>query len=207
MTAPTKPSTSASASSAQRTLVYALTGLLCLTGLLLAMAFKDPCPAPALKMIAKCNPTIGDRMPSWSAFGAALSVQTMMMALYEMRRWVRVWGVAGAGALLIVIGGLVAYDGMSKVLVITCVVVGGALIVAARGINREQRVAWAFAAATTGTLAVVTFFSAAKIGGEIGVPLSLALLPSLAMLLPLTVALGTTAPGTAAAAAPTVAEA
>lgn len=187
-----------SASSAQRTLVYALTGLLCLTGLLLAMAFKDPCPAPALKMIAKCKPTIGDRIPSGSAFAAAGIVMAMMAGMYELRRLVRVWGVAAAGAGLIVVGVLVAYDGMSLVLVTTCFVIGGLLGWASRGIDRDERVAWAFAAATTGTMAVVTFFSAAKMGGVIGVPLSMALLPSLGLLLPLTVALACTPPGSRA---------
>lgn len=194
-----EPARSASASSAQRTLVYALTGLLCLTGLLLAMAFKDPCPAPALKMIATCKPTIGDRIPSGAAFGAAALVMVMMAAMYELRTLVRVWGVAAAGAGLVGIGGLVAYDGMSMVLVTVCVVIGGLLVWASRGIEREERVAWAFAAATTGTMAVVTFFSAAKIGGVLGIPLSIALLPSMGLLLPLTVALATTPPGSRAA--------
>lgn len=179
----------------QRALVYTLTGLLGLMGLAMAMAFKDPCADIADPILrVRCQPSFADRIPDGLVFLSMLGVLGAMAIFYELRAILRVHGVAVVGAMLAGTGAKVAIDGMPLPLVVALLIGGGALVACAVGIHRGHRVAWSFAVALSSTLAVVFFFGSARVQSTTGWPLAIAVLPSMAVFLPLTVALATTPP-------------
>lgn len=179
----------------QRSLVYTLTGLLGLMGLAMAMAFKDPCAeiADPMKRLM-CKPTFGDRLPTGMVIASMLGVQLAMVVFYELRQHLRVYGLALVGAGLVGVAGLLLLDGYPIPLVIANGIGGAGLVACAAGIYRGDRAAWSIATAVSAVLAVVFFFASAKIASAFELSLAIGVLPSLAVFLPLTVALGTTPP-------------
>jgi hypothetical protein len=179
---------------AQRIAIYVLTVVLVAVGILLAMAFKEPCPPRAMQVVP-CQATLASRLPApstWVALGATLAMMILMFELRWYVRWAAV-GVLGAGQL--VLCGLSLWAGLAIPLVVAHGVVGTVLIACAVGIWLDRRVAWAVAASMCGTLTLVYFFGSAKVQSATGMPLGWAILPALAAYLPVTVALALTPPG------------
>lgn len=190
----TEPAATAPGTS-QRALVYTLTGLLGLMGLAMAIAFKDPCGELADPMArVMCKPKLADRMPSLLVIVAMLGVQVAMAGFYELRQHARVYGLGVVGAALVGVGAMVMYEGLPIPFVVACVLGGATLVACAVGIYRGQRAAWSIACSMCATLAVVLFFGSARVQATLDIPLALAVLPSMAVFLPLTVALATTPP-------------
>lgn len=182
----------------QRSLVYTLTGLLGLMGLAMAMAFKDPCAEivdPMARMM--CKPKVADRMPTLLVVGAMIGVQLSMAMFYELRQQARVYGLGVVGAALVAVGTLVVTAGMPIPLAVACLLGGGTLVACAVGIFRNHRGAWALATSLSAVLAVVFFFGSARVQSSLDIPLAIAVLPAMAVFLPLTVALATTPPKSA----------
>jgi hypothetical protein len=183
--------------SAQRQVVYALTAMLALAGLVLVIALDDPCNRladPVLRV--GCRPSLADRIPrSPGVYLALAAIVGAIVVAYELRWSLRAPLAAVAGLGQLVVATVAGQRGMSAVLVVTCVLTAGALVAAAVGVQRNQRPGWAVAATTCGVLTVVYFFGAPKLAAAAGWPLWLGVLPALAVLLPTTVALATSAPG------------
>jgi hypothetical protein len=180
----------------QRAIIYACTGLIVLTGLVLAVAFKDPCASAAVDPLAPpCTPSLGDRMPGASAYLSLGIIFASMVLCFELRWALRsaLVGILGAGQVLA--GIVLASDGGSMVFAVCNGLLGLALIGSAVGIQHDRRAAWAFAGSICGTLTVVYFFGAAKVQSATGWSVAWAVLPSLAAYLPTTVVLALTAPG------------
>jgi len=179
----------------QRSLVYTLTGLLGLMGLAMAVAFKDPCGEIADPMArVMCKPKLADRMPTILVFASMIGVQVAMAMFYELRAHLRVYGLAVVGAGFAAVGALVAVAGMPIPFALACILGGGTLVACAVGIYRDHRGAWSLATALCSVLALVFFFGSARVQGALDIPLALAVLPSMAIFLPLTVALTLTPP-------------
>lgn len=192
MTEPAKPKAPADPIVLQRSLVYALTGLLCLTGLVLAMAFKDPCAHAEVAndfALARCHPSMSDRLPDLQTWVSMMLVLAITVILYEVRWYVRVGLVAMIGSAELVVAVLVWHAGMSTVLGIANGLIGCAMIACAVGLQMGKRVAWSYATAICGVLTLVFFFGSSKVRDATGLHLAWAVLPSLAAFLPATIAL------------------
>jgi hypothetical protein len=165
----------------QRMLVYAVTGMVCLIGILLVVAFK--------------NPKYG-RLPGPAPLISLGSSWVSMMLFYELRWYVRVWATLVVGLAQLAAGIAMLYLGMPKPLGVVNAILGIALSASAYGIHLERRGPWSFAVSCFGTLALTFFFGSSKIAAEMDVHLAWAALPALGLFLPACVMLGTSAPGT-----------
>lgn len=186
----------------QRMLVYTIVGLLCLAGLILAVAFSDPCKAyggeAKLGLIGKkCSDVVAwtDWLPSYHAWISVAIILAANVLMYELRFYFRVYGVSALGALFFCIAGITLVDGLPIPLVVFYALFAVALMLAAWGIQRERREGWSAALAICSVLLTGHFFGAAKIAHETGWSMAYALLPSMAILLPLVIALLTSPPG------------
>ena len=187
----------------QRTLVYTIIGLLCLAGLILAVAFSDPCKAfggeAKLGLVGKtCSDVVAwtDWIPGWRAWVAVAIIIAINILAYELRFYVRIHGVAALGALFLVTAGGSAVEGLPVPLIVFYALFGIAMILSAWGIQRERREGWSAALAMCCVLLTGHFFGTAKIAQETGWPMAFALLPSMAVLLPMVIALLCSPPGT-----------
>jgi uncharacterized membrane protein len=185
----------AARTTSQRSLVYTLTGLLGLMGLAMAIAFKDPCAEIVDPMArAMCKPKLADRMPTMLVVASMLGVQVAMAMFYELRQHLRVYGLGAVGAGLAVVGVLIFTAGMAIPLALACLLGGCILVACAVGVHRGNRAAWAIATSLSSVLALVFFFGSARVQSAFDIPLALAVLPSMAVFLPLSVALTLTPP-------------
>lgn len=197
-----KPAPAPDPIQAQRILVHAIVLLLCLAGLLLAIALGDACAkygGEARLALAgrSCDAVVTwtDYIPerdAWIACGIILAVNVL---IYELRFYVRVYGVAALGLLYVVTAAIIGVDGLPIPLVTFYALFGLALMAAAWGIQRERREGWAAALAICSVLLTGHFFGTAKIADETGAPIAYALIPSVGILLPLVIALVTSPPG------------
>ncbi len=195
-TPPSKPLSPDQSLAAQRVLVYSLTGLLVLTSWVVAAAFRDPCAAVPGVLPGMCKPTVAQRLPSGETLGVLFSIQVVMVVLYELRWSLRNVLVGVVGGLQIGLA-IYLYDlGKPTLLIVACGLCGVAMLGLEYGIRKEKRAAWAFATVTTGVMTLIFFFASRRIEHGLGIPLVYGVLPSLALLLPITVALATSAPGT-----------
>jgi hypothetical protein len=186
----------------QRMLVYTIIGLLCLAGLIMAVAFSDPCKAyggeAKLGLIGKkCSDVVAwtDWLPSIHAWISVAIILAANVLIYELRFYLRVHGVAAVGAIFFVNAGIIAVDGLPVPLIVFYALFGVAMVLAAWGIQRERREGWSAALAICAVLLTGHFFGAAKIAQETGWSMAYALLPSMGLLLPLVVALLCSPPG------------
>jgi hypothetical protein len=175
--------------------VYSLTALLCLTGIVVAIGFAEPCPPRTLTSMEVCRPTFDKRLPAPSTWFGMGVVMLAMVVAFELRWWVRSVGVGAIGLVQIFTGIASVSAGHGKVVVVAQLLLGIALIAAARATHRDSRVGWSFAAAMCGTLTLVFFFGASTVRSATGWAMGWAVLPALAIYLPTTVALALTAPG------------
>jgi len=186
----------------QRMLVYTIVGLLCLAGLILAVAFSDPCKAyggeAKLGLVGKkCSDVVAwtDWIPRWRAWVAVAIIMAVNVLAYELRFYVRVHGVGALGALFFVTAGTSAVEGLPVPLIVFYALSGVAMILAAWGIQRERREGWSAALAMCSVLLTGHFFGTAKIAQETGWSMAFALLPAMAVLLPMVIALLCSPPG------------
>jgi hypothetical protein len=186
----------------QRMLVYTIVGLLCLSGLILAAAMADPCAAHGgdakLELVGKrCSDVVafGDYLPKTAAWIAVAIILAANVLFYELRFLLRVYGVAAIGAFFVINAAVIAADGLPIVLVTFYALFGIAMMWSAYGIHRERREGWAAALSMSAVLLTGHFFGTAKIAQETGWPIAYALLPSMALMLPLVIALLTSPPG------------
>ena len=186
----------------QRMLVYSIVGLLCLSGLILAVAMGDPCKEwggeSKLALIGKtCSEvtTWTEWIPRSAAWIAVAIILAANVLFYELRFILRVYGVAAIGAFFVVNAAVIGAEGLPLVLVIFYALFGIAMMWSAYGIHRERREGWAAALSMSGVLLTGHFFGSAKIAQETGWSMAYALLPSMAVMLPLMIALLTSPPG------------
>jgi hypothetical protein len=186
----------------QRLLVYTIVGLLCLAGLVLSIALGDVCARyggeAKLALVGRsCSDhvTWTDYIPqrdAWIVVGIILGVN---IAFYELRFYLRVYGVGALGALYVGVAAVTGAGGLPAPLVIFYALFGIALIASAWGIHHERREGWSAALAMCAVMLTGHFFGTAKIAQETGAPMAFALLPSMAILLPMMIALLTSPPG------------
>jgi hypothetical protein len=179
---------------AQRALVYSLTGLLVLTSWVVAAAFKDPCAGTPGIMPGMCKPTVAQRLPSMETLGTLLSIQVVMVVLYELRWTLRGPLVAVVGAAMLGVAAYLMSIDKPTLLVVAVSLIGASLVGLEYGIRKGKRAPWAFATVTCGVLTLIFFFASRRIHESLDIPLALAVLPSLGGLLPVTVALATSSP-------------
>jgi hypothetical protein len=175
---PTTPQTS----EIQRLVVYVVTGVLGLAGLMLVLLLKDPRHG---------------RLPGPIPLIAVLAMWGTTVLFYELRWYIRQWIVAALGVTEIGVAIALLQANRATVLAVANALIGITLVAAAYGIHKEQRGPWAAAVSTCGTLALVYTFGASRVAREVGTHLGWAFLPALAMFLPACIMLATSAPGSA----------
>jgi hypothetical protein len=187
---------------AQRALVTGLLVLLVLTGLVLAVAFRDPCARyggeDLLRMAGqRCQDVVRwtDYIPDGLTFGVLLAIFTLNLLCYELRWVIRAIAPGLLGVVFVGLGVMIHAQGMPVVLGAFYWVFGLALLASAWGIHRGYRAGWSTAAAIIGVTCVAQFFGSSRLADETGWPMSLAILPSLGLLLPIVLALATSPPG------------
>lgn len=186
----------------QRAMVYSMVALMCLTGLVVGMALSDPCQryggeATLVMSGRRCSEVVQwrDYLPGtagWTAFAVILVANIL---IYELRWIVRVAGPAVLGGLYLLTAIVAFTKDQPMVLPVFYGLFGGGLLLSAYGIARGRREGWAFALSMTGVMLLAHFFGASKIATETGWPMAYALLPSMAIMLPILIALVTTPPG------------
>lgn len=186
----------------QRTLIYSITGLVCLTGVLLAMAFKDACAKyggeSALAAVgADCSDVVkfSDYLPDTTTVLAMLGVWVVNVLVWEVRWVIRNWlpGLLGTAFVVLSIATLVADRPLP--LIVAYFLFGVAMIACTWGMLRERREGWAFAVSMFGMQLIAHFFGTSVIRGALGTHLAIAVLPAMAVFLPAFLALATTPPG------------
>jgi hypothetical protein len=186
----------------QRTLIYSITGLLAITGILLSMAFKDACAKyggeSALAAIgAQCSDVtkLSDYLPDTTTVLAMLGIWAVNILVWEVRWLIRTWlpGVLGSAFVVLAIGTFVADRPLP--LTVAYLLFGVAMIACSWGMLRDRREGWAFAVSMFGMQLVVHFFGTSVIREALGTHLALAVLPAMAVFLPAFLALATTPPG------------
>jgi len=187
---------------AQRTLVYSVTALIALTGLVLAMAFKDACAAhggeSAVAAAGKtCADvvTIADHRPDGTTVFAMIAVWVLVVLAYELRWIIRTWLPGALGAVFLAGSAAALAAGRPLPLVVAYTAFGVALIACSYGIYKERREGWAFAVSIFGVEFVAHFFGTSVIRSAFGVHLAIAVLPALGLFLPALIALVTSPPG------------
>jgi hypothetical protein len=186
----------------QRTLIYSITGLLAITGILLAMAFKDACAKyggeSALAAVgAECSDVtkFSDYLPDMTTVLAMLGVWVVNILVWEVRWVIRTWLPAVLGATFVVLGiGTLVAD-RPLPLTVAYLLFGVAMIACSVGMLRDRREGWAFAVSMFGMQLVAHFFGTSVIRGALGTHLAIAVLPAMAVFLPALLALATTPPG------------
>jgi hypothetical protein len=183
----------------QRAVVYTLLGLLCLTGLAIAMAIVDPCKKyggeEALAMVGKrCKNVVQfrDYLPGTPGWVALATILVVNIVVYELRWIIRIAIPIAVGALALVVAGVVLWKDQPGLLAVFYVLYAVSLFACAVGIQRNSREGWAFALSLLGVGAVAHFFGAAKLQTETGWSMAYAMLPGLAVLLPAFTALACT---------------
>jgi hypothetical protein len=161
----------------------------------IAAAFKDPCAAAPGVLPGVCHPTMSQRLPSAMTLGTLLLIQVSMVVMFELRWYLRVWLTAGVGVAQLALATSLISAGKPTLLVLACVLSGVAMLGLAYGVHKENRAAWAFATVISAVLTLIFFFASRRIERGAEIDLVYAVLPSLAVLLPITVALATSAPG------------
>lgn len=187
---------------AQRAMVYSLVAVMCLAGLVIAMALSDACKKyggeEALAAIGKrCKNvvTFQDYLPTtdgWLALGMVLAVNILV---YELRWVVRIVAPIALGVLYLVTAVLAFTKDLPMLLPVFYAVFGAGLLLSAWGIAKDRREGWAFALSMASVMLVAHFFGASKIATETGWPMAWAIVPSMAIMLPVVIALATTPPG------------